>query len=133
VRGPSTPSPRELLAVLVDVDERGIAATFHLGDRIVLCAGAEWFTYGLAVAGRDGGATKHFAVRLSGDQRSAFVFDFESSTQPNYDGSHVDVHETSIVARFPDATLGLNWAGSLSGFSTIEGDDVTVEAPVQVL
>jgi len=31
------------------------------------------------------------------------------------------------------ASLGLNRAGSLSGFSTIEGDDVTVEAPVQVL
>ncbi|MDO4070357.1 hypothetical protein QKG08_14985 [Clavibacter michiganensis] len=129
----NTPAPRELLAVLVDVDECSVAATFHLGERIELGAGAEWFTYGLAVAGRDGGATKHFAVRVSGDQRSAFVFDFASNTQANYDGSHVDVHETSVVARFPDATLGLNWAGSLTGFSTIEGDDVTVEAPVQVL
>jgi hypothetical protein len=129
----STPSPRELLAVLVDVDERGIAATFHLGEPIKQGAGAEWFTYGLAVAGRYGGTSKHFAVRLAGDQRSAFVFDFESSTQANYDGSHVDVHERSVVARFPDASLGLNWAGSLTGFSTIEGDDVTVEAPVQVL
>ncbi|MBF4622605.1 hypothetical protein [Clavibacter sp. VKM Ac-2542] len=129
----STPSPRELLAVLVDVDERGVAATFHLGERIELSDGAEWFTYGLAVAGRDGGASKHFAVRLSSDQRSAFVFDFSSNTQANYDGSQVDVLETSVVARFPDASLGLNWAGSLAGFSTIEGDDVTVEAPVQVL
>jgi hypothetical protein len=129
----TTPKPRELLAVFVDVDERSVAATFHLGDLIEKGAEAEWFTYGLAVAGRDGGATKHFAVRLSGEQRTSFVFDFDSNTQANYDGSHVDVHETSIVARFPDATLGLNWAGSLSGFSTIEGDDVTVEAPVQVL
>jgi hypothetical protein len=129
----STPSPRELLAVLVDVDEHGIAATFHLGDTIEQGAGAEWFTYGLAVAGRDGGTSKHFAVRLSSDHRQAFVFDFNSSTRANYDGSHVDVHETSVVARFPDASLGVNQAGSLSGFSTIEGDDVTVEAPVQVL
>ncbi|MBF4632729.1 hypothetical protein ITJ42_16030, partial [Clavibacter michiganensis subsp. phaseoli] len=125
--------PRELLAVLVDVDERSVAATFHLGDPIEKGAGAESFTYGLAVAGRDGGATKHFAVRLSGDQRSAFVFDFNSNTQANYNGSHVDVHDTSIVVRFPDATLGLHWSGSLTGFSTVEGDDVTVEAPVQVL
>jgi hypothetical protein len=129
----SSPTLRELLAVLVDVDERSVATTFHLGDAIERGAGADWFTYGLAVAGRDGGATKHFAVRLSGDKRTAFVFDFNSNTQANYDGSHVDVHETSIVARFPDATLGLNWAGSLMGFSTVEGDDVTVEAPVQVL
>jgi len=129
----STREPRELLAVLVEGDERTVAATVHLGDLIEKGAGAEWFTYGLAVTGRDGGATKHFAVRFSGDQRSAFVFDFDSNTQANYDGSNVDVHETSTVARFPDATLGLNWAGSLSGFSTVEGDDVTVEAPVQVL
>jgi hypothetical protein len=129
----TTPKPRELLAVLVDGDERSVAATFHLGDPIEKGAGAEWFTYGLAVAGRDGGATKHFAVRLSSDQRTAFVFDFDSNTQANYDGSLVDVHETSIVARFPDATLGLDWAGSLSGFSTVEGDDVSVETPVQAL
>jgi hypothetical protein len=128
----SSPTPRELLAVLVDVDERSVATRFHLGDPIERGAGAEWFAYGLAIAGRDGGATKHFAVRLSADQRTAFVFDFNSNTQSNYDGPHVDVHETSIVARFPDATLGLNWAGSLTGFSTVEGDDVTVEAPVQV-
>ncbi len=129
----STPAPRELLAVLVDVDQRSVATTFPLGDRIELGAGAVWFTYGLAIAGRDGSATKHFAVRLSGDQRSAFVFDFDSNTQANYDGSHVDVYDTSVVARFPDTTLGLNWAGSLTGFGTVEGDDVTVDAPVQVL
>jgi hypothetical protein len=119
--------------MLVDVDERNVATTFHLGDPVERGAGAEWFTYGLAVAGRDGGASKHFAVRLSGDPRSAFVFDFNSNAQAHYDGSHVDVLETSVVTRFPDASLGLNWAGSLTGFSTIEGDDVTVEAPVQVL
>ncbi|RII95656.1 hypothetical protein DZF95_00250 [Clavibacter michiganensis] len=129
----STPSPRELLAVLVDVDERGIATTFHLGDLIEHGNGAESFTYGLAVASWGGGTAKHFAVRLSGNQRHAFSFDFKNSTHTNYDRSHVDVYETSVVARFPDASLGLNWAGSLTGFSTIDGDDVTVEAPVQVL
>jgi hypothetical protein len=60
------------------------------------------------------------------------VFDFNTNTQANYDGSHVDVHESSRVVRFPDATLGLSWSGSLTGFSTVEGDDVMVEAPVQV-
>jgi hypothetical protein len=129
----NSPAPRELLAVLVDVDENGIAATFDLGERIELGSGAEWFTYGLAVAGRDGGAATHFAVRLSGDERRAFVFDFDNNTQTDHDGSHVDVHETSIVARFPAAFLRLDLARSLSGFSTVEGDDVTVEAPVQVL
>jgi hypothetical protein len=39
----------------------------------------------------------------------------------------------SVAARFPDAFLGLEWNGSPTGFSTVEGDDVTVEAPAQVL
>jgi hypothetical protein len=61
------------------------------------------------------------------------VFNFTSNTQANYDGPHIDVHEMSVFARFPDASLGLEWNKSLTGFSTVEGDDVTVEAPVQVL
>jgi hypothetical protein len=129
----SNPTPRELLAVLVHTDANGITATFHLGEESAPSVGAEWFTYGLAVSGSDGATTKHFIARLSPTERKALVFEFESSTQANYDASHVDVHETSVVARFPDASLGLNWDGSLTGFSTIEGDDVTVEAPVQVL
>jgi hypothetical protein len=129
----SNPTPRELLAVLVHTDTNGITATFHLGEEIDPVVGAEWFTYGLSVSGSDGATIKHFVARLSLTERKALVFDFESSTQANYDASHVDVHETFVVARFLDASLGLNWDGSLTGFSTIEGDDVTVEAPVQVL
>lgn len=54
------------------------------------------------------------------------MFDLETSTHANYIGAHIDVHEAPIFARFPDATLELTWAGSLTRFSTVEGDDVSV-------
>jgi hypothetical protein len=96
----SIPTPRELLAVLVHTDTRGITATFHLGEEFDPSVGAEWFTYGLAVSGSDRATTKHFIARLSPTERKALVFDFESSTQANYHASHVDVHETSVIAGF---------------------------------
>jgi len=128
-----TPTPRELLAVHVAVDCSGITATFTLGDPIAMREPAEWFTYGLELTGADGALVKHFGVRLSTAGTKAFVFEFESATQANYDASHIEDRGASLVARFPDSSLGVDAIGTATGFATIEGEDVAAGVPVQLL
>ncbi|PPH95176.1 hypothetical protein C5C95_16935 [Rathayibacter sp. AY1B7] len=129
----SIPTPRELLAVHVAVDPSGITATFTLGDPIGPGQPAEWFTYGIELTGADGALVKHFGVRLSDKETKAFVFEFESATQANYDATHVTDRGASLVARFPDSSLGVGTIRSVTGFATIEGEDVAAGVPVQLL
>lgn len=130
----TTPTrPRELVNVLVDVDANGIVATFDLGDAFPAEPVAEWFTYGIALGDDSGALVKHFAVRFSPTQTAAFIFDFASSTQANYDASHVDDKGTSVVVRFPDSSLGTDAVESITGFGTANGEDVSVDVPVQLL
>jgi len=129
----TAPVPRELLNVLVDVDPAGVTATFDLGGPFDLDVPADWFTYGLEVVATDTGQLRHFGVRISPTETKAFVFDFESATQANYDASHITDRGTSIVARFPDASLHADTVRSLKGFGTIEGEDVSAEVPAQLL
>ncbi|PPF16855.1 hypothetical protein C5B92_10910 [Rathayibacter sp. AY1A4] len=129
----STPTPRELLAVHVAVDPSGITATFTLGDPIGPGQPAEWFTYGIELTGADGALVKHFGVRLSEQETKAFVFEFESATQANYDATHVTDRGASLVARVPDSSLGVDAIGTVTGFATIEGEDVAAGVAVQLL
>jgi hypothetical protein len=130
---PTPPVPRELQTVLVEVDERGIVATFDLGTELPIEGVAEWFTYGISVAGPGAGLTKHFAVRFSPRETKAFIFDFDSATQANYDASHVEDLGRSVIVRFPDSSIGADAITSSAGFSTLEGKDVRTDAPVQIL
>ncbi|PPG90875.1 hypothetical protein C5C39_09755 [Rathayibacter sp. AY1F3] len=129
----STPTPRELLAVHVATDPSGITATFTLGDPLELPQPAGWFTYGIELTGADGATVKHFGIRLSQAETKAFVFEFESATQANYDATHVTDRGASLVARFPDSSLGVDAIGSVTGFATIEGEGVATGVTVQLL
>lgn len=126
-------TPRELINVLVAVEHEGVVATFDLDDPFPALPAAEWFTYGIAVRDDKGALLKHFGVRFSPTQTAAFVFDFPSATQANYDASHIEDGGSGIVVRFPDSSLGLVDAGSVSGFGTVNGTDVSDNVPVQVL
>ncbi|MGA1813095.1 hypothetical protein VH571_11985 [Frondihabitans sp. 4ASC-45] len=126
-------TPRELVNVLVDVDANGIVATFDLGDPFPAEPVAERFIYGIALVDQSGALVKHFAVRFDHTKAAAYVHDFASATQANYDASHVDDKGTSIVVRFPDSSLGTDAVKSITGFSTVNGEDVSVDVPVQLL
>jgi hypothetical protein len=78
-------------------------------------------------------ALKHFAVRFSPTETAAFIFDFSSATQANYDSSHVEDAGSSVVVRFPDSSLGTDTIGSVTAFGTVNGQDVSVAVPVQLL
>jgi hypothetical protein len=119
--------------VLVSVEPSGITVTFDLGEPFDVDVPPDWFTYGLAVGNRDGGLAKHLVARFSPTLTAASVFDFASSTQANYDGSHVDDRGSSVVVRFRDASLAVGAIGSLTGFATVEGEDVALDVPVQLL
>jgi len=130
----SAPVPRELLNVLVDVDRAGtITTTFDLGDPFPPDLPAEWFTHGVALTDDRDALTKHFVARLSPTETKAFVYEFSSNTEANYDASPVQDRGTSVVARFPDASLGTSRLTSAAGFGTVEGEDVSADVPVQVL
>jgi len=129
----SAPVPRELLLVMAESDNGNVLVTFDLGEPWGLDVPAEWFTYGLAVTGADGVLLKHFGVRISPTETKAFVFDFPSTTQANYSASHVQGRGTSLVVRFTDATLGAGAEGSFTGFATVEGEDVAIDVPAQLL
>jgi hypothetical protein len=126
-------TPRELVNVLVEVDANGIVATFDLGDPFPAELVAEWFTYGIVLVGESGGVVKRFAVRFDQKKAAAYVEDFASATQANYDASHVDDKGTSVVVRFPDSSLGTDAVKSITGFGTVNGEDVSVDVPVQLL
>jgi hypothetical protein len=80
---------------------------------------------GTAVLSPDGALMKHFVVKFFGRARSAvFVFDFPSASQANYPGEHVEVSGSSIMTRYPDASLGPHRDGKLRGFTTLGGWNV---------
>jgi hypothetical protein len=129
----TTLAPRELVLALVELEDGGVTITFDLGEPFDLDVPADWFTYVLEVSAGKGRLVKHFGVRFSPTETKAFVFDFPSTTQANYDGAHIDNRGTSIVARFPDSTLSVDADGLFSAFGTVEGDDTSVDVPVQLL
>jgi hypothetical protein len=63
----------------------------------------------------------------------AFVFDFESSIQANYDGHFVIDRGSSVVVQFPDTSLSAETVSSLSAFGTVEGEDVSTDVSAQLL
>lgn len=72
-------------------------------------------------------------MRFSPTETKAFIFDFESATLANYDAAYVDDRGSSVVVEFVDAALGVDSIGSLIGFGTVEGQDISVDVPVQLL
>lgn len=129
----TTMTPRELVNVLVEVDARGVVATFDLGEPFPLEPVLESFTYGISLAGEDGVSAKQFGVRFSPTKTAAFIFDFPSATQSNYDATHIDDANTVVVVRFPDSSLGTDAIGTITGFATVNGQDVCWDVPVQLL
>lgn len=94
---------------------------------------AEWFIYGIVFVDQSGARVEHFAVRFEQARTAAYIADFPSATQANYDASHVDDKGTSVVVRFPDSSLGTDAVKSITGFGTVNGEDVSVDVPVQLL
>ena len=124
--------PRELVNVLVEVDARGVVATFDLGGLVPFEPVAESFIYGITLTGDDGAYTKQFGVRFSPTKTAAFIFHFPSATQSKYDATHIDDAST-VVVRFPDSSLGTDAIGTITGFSTVNGQDVSSDVAVQLL
>lgn len=127
------PAPRRLLTVLVDVDRAGTTVTFYLGERFVLERPAEWSIYGLAVKDARGAVVKHLGARFSPSETKAYVVEFDTATQKDYDASHVDGQEATVTTRFPGASLGVDATGSATGFVSIDGDDVVAGVPARLL
>lgn len=124
--------PQELLAVLVAPSKTRVAVTFDLGDPY-MTGPAQWGTYVLAVRSPKGQNRQDLGVRISKTETKAYIFDFDSATQANYDASRVTITPTSISLDFNDATLDRREPRLLTGFSTIEGEDIITNAPVQLL
>jgi len=125
-------NPQELLAVHVAPFKTSVSVTFDLGDPY-LTGPAQWGAYVLAVRSPDGQNRQDFGVRISKTETKAFIFDFDSATQANYDASRVTITPTSISVDFNDATLDRREPRLLTGFSTVEGENVVTNAPVQLL
>jgi hypothetical protein len=122
---------RELLKTLVQVEVDTVTVTYALGKEVP--GAVEWASYGVKLFGPGGVGGKEFGVRFGPDKVSAYIFDFPSATQSNYDATCVDASESSIVVRFRDASLGIPSVGSSSGWSAVNGKDSATDVPVVVL
>ena len=125
--------PRELLTVLVDVGTDSVTATFGLGDAYDLDVAPDYFSYGFATVEHDGTPVKRFGVKFGPDKTTAHIYDMTNNTQANYDASHVTDRGTSVVVHFRDASLDTTTVTPLTGFASVEGKDVAIDVPVQVL
>lgn len=126
-------TPRELVSVLVDVDERSVTVTFDLGDPYDVDVAPDYFMYGLVLVGDAGRVARRFGVKFGPDKTTAHIFDVASTTQSNYDASHVTDRGSSVVVHYVDAPLGVEVIDSVLGFASVEGEDVAVDVPGQIL
>lgn len=122
---------RELSKVLVEVEADVVTVTFALGEAIP--GPVEWASYGVDLFGPRGVGGKRFGVRFDADIASAYIFDWSSATQSNYEASFVEASESRIIVRFRDASLGLSSLATSRGWSSVNGRDVSTDVPVVVL
>ena len=123
--------PRAVTSVLVEANADSVTVTGGLGDRVVI-DDPEFFGYGIYYYDPTGNGGKRFGVRF-GDATSAWVFDHASATQANYEADSVTVMTDSIVARYHDASLGLDEIGTITAYAHVNGDDLQDNLPVTLL
>lgn len=124
-------TPRTVTSVLVEEDSQSVRVTWGLGDPVEAGA-SEYFGYGLYYFDPTGNGGKRFGFRF-GESTSAWVFDNESATQPNYDADSVTIADDSVIVHFRDASLGLQVVGTIAAYAHIDGRDEQVDIPVTLL
>jgi hypothetical protein len=123
---------RELRKVLIEVGDDEVVVTFALGEPVP--GPVEWATYAAQVYNPNGDGGKQFGVRLGIEKTSAHIADFGSrTTQANYDGSYVEISDSTIIVRYRDASLGVSLGGTSRAFLAINGQDVNTDVPVTVI
>jgi hypothetical protein len=127
---PEALTPRHLTSVVMEEGDGQVIVTFGLGAE--LTAG-EYFGYAVDYYGPDGTGGKRFGVRLSETEVNAYVFDWQSATQANYEADAVHTTDNAIVAKYRDASIGLDQVGTIKAFSHMGSDDTDTDVPVTML
>lgn len=127
---PAALTPRHLTSVVMEEGDGHVIVTFGLGAE--LTAG-EYFGYAVDCYGTDGNGGKRFGVRLSPTEVKAYVFDWQSATQANYEADSVQITDDTIVATYRDASIGLDQVGTIKAFSHMGSDDADTDVPVTLL
>ena len=123
--------PRQTTSVLVEELADSVVVTWGLGEPAGVAHywGGEVFYYA-----PDGNGGKRFSVEFFADTgTTAHVWDNASTTQANYTADHVEVTEKAIIARYPDAGLGIAEIGAIAAYSHINGVDHQRDLPVSLL
>lgn len=123
--------PRVVKSVLVVQENNSVVVTWGLGEPVTTSP-VEYFGYGVDYFGVDGNGGKRFAVRFQ-EEPYAYVFEWSSATQANYDADAVTVGSDVIVVRYDDASIGLTEVGRIQAFSHVNGDDRQWDLPVGLL
>lgn len=118
---------RYVTSVLVEEQPDSVTVTWDLGDPVPGSAG--YFGYGVDYYGVDGNGGKRFGVRFDG-KTSAYVFEWSSATQANYEADSVTVEPDRVVAFYRDASLGLSEIGIIKAFSHLNDVDIQTDLPV---
>ncbi|MCU1507635.1 MAG: hypothetical protein JWP05_2604 [Microbacteriaceae bacterium] len=123
--------PRHVTSVLVEESDNSVTVTWGLGG-VVATEGVEYFGYAVDYYGVDGNGGKRFGVRFH-EKTSAYVFEWASATQANYEGDCVSISSGSIVVHYRDADIGLQQVGTIRAFSHVNGGDSQLDLPVTLL
>lgn len=127
---PEALAPRHLTSVVMEEGDGQVIVTFGLGDELTA---NEYFGYAVDYYGVDGNGGKRFGVRLSPTEVKAYVFDWASATQANYEADAVQIGDDAIVATYRDASIGLDQVGTIKAFSHMGSDDADTDIPVTLL
>lgn len=123
--------PRVVKSVLVEAANDSVVVTWGLGEPVTESP-VEYFGYGVDYFGVDGNGGKRFGVRFH-EKTSAYVFEWSSATQANYEADAVTVGSGVLVVRYNDASIGLTEVGEIHAFSHVNGDDSQLDLPVTLL
>jgi hypothetical protein len=123
--------PRVVKSVLVVEANNAVVVTWGLGEPVTTSP-VEHFGYGVDYFGVDGNGGKRFAVSFH-EEPSAYVFEWSSATQANYEADAVTVGSDVIQIRYDDARIGLTEVGRIQAFSRVDGDDRQWDLPVALL
>jgi hypothetical protein len=123
--------PRHVTAVLMEETKDAVTITWGLGRGAPTDA-VEYFGYVVDYHGVDGNSGKRFGVRFH-EKVSAYVFDWVSAKQANYEADCVTIGEDVIIVHYRDADIGLEQVGEIHAFSHVNGADVQLDLPVTLV
>lgn len=123
-----TPVPRFVRSVMVEETADDVIVTWTLGDPVP-AESVEYFGYGVDYYGADGNGGKRLGVQFH-SKTSAFVLDWSSATQANYEAESVTLADGLMIVHYRDADIGVSDVGLIQAFSHVNGDDMQTKLPV---